>query len=155
MSTNRLRGATIVGICASVAAIVGTMLPWITYSSPGQDQTFNGLVGPFGLLPELGIVIGVAVGWLWAGNEPKKPVAVLAPIGFAIIAYCVWAITKKGDLFGFGAGDGSTVTLEYGIYVELAGGLLALVAAGLVIFALSKDAEPEEDAPLGEDAIVG
>src|SRR5262249_33271359 len=71
-----------------------------------------------------------AAGWLWAGNDPKKAIAALGPLSVGVVTFCVWAILKKDDAFGFGAlGPDETASLKFGVYVTLAGGALALLAA--------------------------
>ena len=157
MKTEGMLGAFLVATLAAVATIIGIVLPWVTYGTPAfqsvpqQEQTINGLLGGFGTMQWLGIALGVAAGWLWAGDEPKKPVAALVPLGLTIIAFAVWGITEKGDLLGFGlGGDGGTVTLEIGVYVTLLGGVLALVAAAFVVVGLRRTATGSADeAPAG------
>jgi hypothetical protein len=157
MKTEGMLSAFLVATLAAVATIVGIVLPWATYGTPAfqsmpqQEQTINGLLAGFGSAQWFGVALGIAAGWLWAGDEPRKPVAALVPLGLTIIAFTVWAMTEKGDLLGFGlAGDGGTVTLEIGVYVTLLGGVLALVSAALVVVGMRRAAAGSaDDAPAG------
>src|SRR5262245_41281859 len=140
MSPRRLTAATMIGLVGAVAVIVGAVLPWVTIASPGESGStvsfpsesteLNGLLVSSGLLLLLGIATGIAAGWLWAGNDPKKAIAALGPLSVGVVTFCVWAILKKDDAFGFGAlGPDETASLKFGVYVTLAGGALALLAA--------------------------
>jgi hypothetical protein len=172
----RLRIPTIVGLCGALAVMIGTVLPWVTLSSPGQpggdpsisfpaeSVTFNGVIGGNGIMLFLGIGVGIAAAWLWAADVPRKAVAALTPSATAVIVFTVWAITAKGDWLGFGGGDPSeTVSIRAGVYTTLAGGILALVAAGVAFViilgardtAMSADRVYTDAIPVDEAAVEG
>jgi hypothetical protein len=159
----RLRIATIVGVCGALAVIIGTVLPWVTLTTPAQSYpdpsvgsipaqsaTFNGLFAGNAVMMLLGIAVGIAAAWFWAGDQPRKAVAVLGPVATAVVAFAIWAITAKGQVLGFGSTDtGETASLRVGIYTTLAGGLLALLAAGFAFLVLVRP----EDEPIDEPEI--
>ena len=44
----------------------------------------------------LGIAVGISAAWFWAGDQPRKAVAVLAPVATAVVAFAIWAM-REGD----------------------------------------------------------
>lgn len=146
----KLRAATAFGLLGALAVIVGTVLPWVAMTIPGQSgsgmpsfasgtqtEVLNGMMAGNASTLLLGIVLGVAAAWFWAGDQPRKALAVLAPTATAVVALAVWAISEKGGLLGFGAmGMDETVSLQAGVYVTLAGGLLALLASAFAFASL-------------------
>jgi len=142
VSSDRRTTATVIGLVGGLAVIVGTVLPWVsitttgsssgsTVSFPSETAELNGLFVPSAFVFLLGIALGIAAAWLWAGTEPKKAVAALGPLSVGVMTFCAWVVVKKDDAFGYGLGGGpdQQAALEVGVYVTLAGAALALIAA--------------------------
>jgi hypothetical protein len=149
--------ATVVGFLGGLMVVVGTVLPWLTVSQTGdpslgsgsQTETLNGLTGVMGLLLiPIGMVVMVAALWLWAGYDVRRSAGLLGPLGLASGALAISVLVTKADAIGYG-GFGfpsESVTVEAGVYVLLAGGVLAFIAA--IVAALPERAAAE---PSGEE----
>jgi hypothetical protein len=73
--SNRLIVAAIVGVCGGAAALIGTLLPWVSITVsggsdpsfpgggfPDQTESLNGMVASNGLVLPLTVVLIVAGG---------------------------------------------------------------------------------------------
>jgi hypothetical protein len=161
--SKRVAVAAMLGVLGGLLAVVGNVLPWLSITMTGgsgssmsgmgdQTQTLNGLMASNTMVLPLAVVLLIAGGWLWAGSEPRKPAVIAAATGFTIATICVWIIASKDDAMGFGSFGGST-TVEYGVYVMLAGGIVGVIAGGLAAFATRAAAAPEIPAPASPDAV--
>jgi hypothetical protein len=153
--SNRLIVAAIVGVCGGVAALIGTLLPWVSITVsggsdpsfpgggfPDQIETLNGMLASNGFVLPLTVVLIVAGGWFWAGAEPRKPVVACAT-GFAVAVVSAWVAISKDDAMGLGS-FGQSTAVEYGVYVTVAGALVGLLAG---VLAALPERDPTEDAP--------
>jgi hypothetical protein len=93
------------------------------------------------LIP-LGVVIMVAATWLWAGGDQRRSAALLGPLGVAAAALALAILIMKVDAVGYGfLSSDENVSVEAGVYVILAGGVLAVVSA--IVAALPERAVAE------------
>lgn len=140
--------AVVVGFVAGLMVVVGTVLPWLSPSAPSDSSGFaesiNGLSGVLGLvLIPLGVVIMVAATWLWAGSEQRRSAALLGPLGVAAAALALAILIMKVDAVGYGfLSSDENVGVEAGVYVILAGGVLAVAAAIVAALPGRAAAEP-------------
>lgn len=153
MMAKRTVVAVVVGFVGGLMVVVGTVLPWLSPSTPsdssGFQESINGLSGVLGLvLIPLGVIIMVAATLLWAGGDRRRSVAVLGPLGVAATALAVAILIMKVDAVGYGfLSPDENVTVEPGVYVILVGGLLALAAAIVAVLPERAAAEPLEVEP--------
>jgi Co/Zn/Cd efflux system component len=156
--SRRLVGAAVVGVLGGAAAIVGTVLPWLSLSVPGgsdptsgaQTSSINGVLISSGFILAFAAGIAIAAGWLWASPEPRRGAVVLGVLGFSVGTYCVWMLMAKDEALGFG-GLGGSATVEPGLYVTLLGAIAGLVAA---IVAVMPERVANDDPSEGEPAAV-
>jgi hypothetical protein len=139
-----------IGAAGGVATIIGVALPWVRDTSVrGAGLSLNGLIaGPWVLL--FGIAMTAASLFLLADADPRKVVAILAPMSLAVLAYVTpIMLEKEAALFG---GLAQVFTERgIGLYVCLSGGLLGLVALGIAAKELTSPFVLDEDASAGFD----
>ena len=93
--SKRTQVAALVGLLGGAAAIVGTVLPWLSLSVPGgsdptsggQASSINGVLVSSGFILAFAAGIAIAAGWLWAGTEPRKGAVVLGVLGFSVATH--------------------------------------------------------------------
>ena len=139
-----------IGAAGGVATIIGVALPWVQDTSVrGAGLSVNGLIaGPWVLL--FGVAMVAASLFLLAGTDPRKVIAILAPMSLAVLAYVTpIALQKEAALFG---GLAQVFTDRgIGLYVCLAGGVLGLVAVGIAAQELISPSAADDDVPAGFD----
>jgi hypothetical protein len=150
MRPNKITAVAWTGAVGGVATIVGVALPWVRDSSDrGAGLSVNGLIaGPWVML--FGIGIAAASLFLLAGADPRKVVAIVAPLSVAVLAYVIPVmLQKEAALFG---GLAQVFTERgVGLYVCLAGGVLGLVAVAIAWTDLLSQPEDHAHAPDGFD----
>jgi hypothetical protein len=150
MEATKTKSAAWIGAIGGAATIVGVALPWVQDSSDrGAGLSVNGLIaGPWVLV--FGVVMTGASLFLLAGVDPRKVVAVLAPVSLAVLAYVTPVILdKEAALFG---GLAQVFTQRgIGLYVCLVGGILGVVAVGIATTELLSSPVADADLPSGFD----
>lgn len=150
MGPSKRKAVALLGAVGGAATIVGVALPWVRDSSDrGAGLSINGLIaGPWVMV--FGVVMAGASLFLLADVDPRKVVAVLAPVSLAVLAYVTPVIlNKEAALFG---GLAQVFTERgIGLYVCLVGGVLGLVAVGIAARELLSPRAEDIDAPSGFD----
>jgi hypothetical protein len=157
--SKRTQVAALTGLLGGAAAIIGTVLPWLSLSVPGgsdptsggQTSSINGVLVSSGFILAFAAGIAIAAGWLWAASEPRKGAVVLGVLGFSVATYCVWMVVTKDEALGFG-GFGGEATLEPGIYVTLVGAAVGLLAALAAVWPARAAAEERGEGELAPTA---
>jgi hypothetical protein len=150
MEATKMKSVAWIGAIGGATTIVGVALPWVQDSSDrGAGLAVNGLIaGPWVLV--FGVVMAGASLFLFADVDPRKVVAVLAPVSLAVLAYVTPVIlNKEAALFG---GLAQVFTQRgIGLYVCLVGGMLGVVAVGIAATELLSSPAGDADAPSGFD----
>jgi hypothetical protein len=150
MDPNKIKTAVWVGAIGGVATIAALALPWLVDNSQQPGLSVNGLTAaPFALL--FAIVMIPASVFLLTDTDPRKTAAVLGSVSLAVLAYVVpILINKEAGLFG-GASASPTTQRGIGLYLGLVGGILGLVATGIVVKELTAPTSTGADQPAAFD----
>jgi hypothetical protein len=127
VETDSQRSMVVTGAIGGAAAIIGVFLPWVTVS--GRPAVYGTEISAFAVI--FSVAMAAAVLWLWAGAEPRKVVAFLAPTSLAVVATCISVMARKSQT-SFGNGGGDLAGFGVGLIISLAGGLACLVVAVMI-----------------------
>jgi hypothetical protein len=110
----------------------------------------NGLTAaPFALF--FGVFMIAASVFLLTDTDPRKAVAILGPVSLALLAYVIpILINKEAGLFS-SASASPTTQRGIGLYLGLVGGILGLVATGIVVKELTAPTSAASDQPAAFD----
>lgn len=122
----------VIGLIGGLIAMVGVFTEWASASAFGMSVSETGWGMTEGTnAPYVALAGGVltALGVLAALGD-RKPISYLMPLGGILAAIGgVWGYSKVSDAIGGAAASAADVSVGYGIYLCIIGGVLGLVGA--------------------------
>ena len=125
-----------VGLLGGALIVIATFLPWATISIFNETSSFNGLQGDGWISLISGIIYIVCILMV-----EKKPVLKIVGLIFAVIALLIGIYEFMQLKKGVGdSGDNALltemvknmITIGYGLYVLIAGAVIAIVGALMI-----------------------